>query len=253
MILVVAVFSACSGSSLVDEKIIRIATYSNPVEAEMAKNYLEDAGVKVFSAGAEVSGPFAGVDAGFASVELHVPQSQYDQAVKALEAFDDHDMDFDNELADDDMTEAIRETKEGSIEDDDAVPSTEFRGGPPPGEVDDDLRGSQFVKLPGQEGDIGRADDVSILHTPDELAFRAWRASFVGLLLFPVTFLVHPIVSLILPPLVHVYSICLLYRIGSTDQELSSAGMLRMYGALVVNACAVLGIGYVILAILSRA
>jgi hypothetical protein len=70
------------GVSLVDEKIIRIATYSNPVEAEMAKNYLEDAEITVFSAGAEASTPFAGIDAGFANIELHVPQSHYERAIR---------------------------------------------------------------------------------------------------------------------------------------------------------------------------
>ena len=52
-----------------DEKIIRLAVYSNAIEAEMAKNYLADAGVTVFSAGGEVGGPFVGFDAGFASIE----------------------------------------------------------------------------------------------------------------------------------------------------------------------------------------
>ena len=35
------------------EKIVRLATYSNPIDAEMVKNYLQNAGVTVFSAGAE--------------------------------------------------------------------------------------------------------------------------------------------------------------------------------------------------------
>jgi len=235
----------------VDEKIIRIATYSNPVEAEMAKNYLEDAGVTVFSAGAEVSAPFAGVDAGFANVELHVPQSHYERAVRALAQFEDHDMEVENLLADNPMSEAV-ETAEESVEGRDAFASTGFRSGPPPGETDEE-EGSEFVRLPGQdERDVRDADDVSIHYTPDDLAARAWRASFVGLLLFPITYFVFPLLGLLLPVLLHIYSIWLLCRIGSMDQEVRPGAMWKIYGALILDAFVLVLVILILLVILAR-
>jgi hypothetical protein len=151
------------------------------------------------------------------------------------------------------MTEAIETDEDESVEARGPSPSTEFRSGPPPGEMEDEEQGSEFVRLPGQdERDVADADDVSIHYTPDDLAARAWRASFVGVLLFPITFFVFPLLSLILPPLLHIYSLWLLYRIGSMDQEVSSAGMWRLYAALVIDACVVVGVVFTVLAILAR-
>src|SRR5438270_6729639 len=171
----------------------------------MAKNYLADAGVTVFSAGGEVGGPFVGFDAGFASIELHVPQSQYETACKALESFEQHEPAFEDKLPEDDATSTAFQEHgpEWSVER--AVSSTDFRSGSPPAEMQEELGDAGFVRLPGEDAEDGSAQDVSIQRTPDELALRAWRASFIGLI--------------VLPPILHIYSIWLLLKMSTMDQE----------------------------------
>jgi hypothetical protein len=224
-----------------DEKTIRLAVYSNPVEAEMAKNFLEDAGVTVFSAGSEVSGPFAGVDAAFASIELHVPKSQVERAARVLESFTEHDSALDDELAEDESSTSIREGAPDRFEDEGVVDSSsQIRSGLPPEEMSG-TDSSGFVHFPGGEleDEALDTDDISIRRTPDGLASRAWRASFIGMI--------------VLPPILNLYSIWLLIRMAAMDQEPSRAGLRKVYGALAIDAFVLVTEALIILAILARA
>src|SRR5438132_2818003 len=116
--------------STMPEKIVMLATYSNPIDAEMVKNYLQNAGVTVFSAGAEAAGAFVGLDSAFANIELHVPQSQLQQALDELESFDEQESAAERGLADDNDDTAIVEG-EADRPSSPVPTASQFRSGPP--------------------------------------------------------------------------------------------------------------------------
>ena len=216
------------------EKIVRLATYSNPVDAEMVKNYLQDAGITVFTAGAEAAAAFVGLDSAFANIELHVPQSQLQQAVHALESFDEDEFTAERNPSEGDDDTAIMEAEADNLSNP-VQPTSQFRSGSPAGEFDADFDREEAIVPSPYAGSDDPAADASIQWTPDALANRAWRASFIGMIA--------------LPPLLNIYSIWLLIRLAKMDEELSSAALRKVYGAIAIDTFVLIAGALIFLAI----
>jgi hypothetical protein len=217
------------------EKIVRLATYSNPIDAEMVKHYLQDAGITVFSAGAEAAGAFVGLDSAFANIELHVPQSQLQQALQALESFDEQDSTAEYHLSHEDDTDIMEGEPDRPISP--VTTTSQFRSGPPAEEfagADTDREVGAFDMAPDDPADTV----ASIQCNPDALAARAWRASFLGMI--------------VLPPLLNLYSIWLLIRLAGLHDEPSPAGLRRVYGAIIINGFVLITETLILLAFLAR-
>lgn len=220
------------------EKIVSLATYSNPIDAEMVKHYLQDAGITVFSAGAEAAGAFVGLDSAFANIELHVPQSQLQQAQEALESFDEQESTAEYNLSNEDDTDIMEGEPDRPLSP--VKTTSQFRSGPPAEEFAGEDTDREVGSVPGQT--VGSEDlvgsDASIQWNPDALAARAWRASFLGMI--------------VLPPLLNLYSIWLLIRMAGLDEEPSPAGLRRVYGAIIIDGFVLITETLILLAIFAR-
>lgn len=67
-----------------DDNLVTIAEYDNYIEADLAKQMLEDFGIKAFVAGENASNVYGGLLPGN-SCKLQVLQSQAEEAEKILE------------------------------------------------------------------------------------------------------------------------------------------------------------------------
>jgi hypothetical protein len=70
------------------DKIVTLAMFQNPVEAQIAKNRLEAEGVRVLLTGAD-SGIFSGLGGVAGAVHLEVSEEIYPRAIALLESFDE--------------------------------------------------------------------------------------------------------------------------------------------------------------------
>jgi hypothetical protein len=67
------------------ERLVTVARFDNYIEAELAKQRLEDEGVTAFVMGQNVGNVYGGVPA-VLDIELQTPESQAEQARQILEA-----------------------------------------------------------------------------------------------------------------------------------------------------------------------
>src|SRR5438552_15320851 len=67
------------------EKIVRLAWFSDPIEAGLVKNRLEEVGISAFISGDIAAGAFAGLGSAFAKIERYVPRSCLEGAFSVLE------------------------------------------------------------------------------------------------------------------------------------------------------------------------
>jgi hypothetical protein len=227
------------------EKFVRLATYGNPLEAEMAKNYLEAEGITVLSAGAASAGAFAGF--GVANLELHVPASQVEKACDLLEAFAEQESTARAELSEENSTairEASPEWREG-----DAEIETDVRSGPPPGDLSGGSDGGEFASMPDPEltsDDDSPDGEWSIQATADSVATRAWRAALFGAIGIPFSRLI------LFSAAFTVYSVWLLAGLASMEQPLSPLGKVKVGIALAVNSVVLVLVAIILLAFLAN-
>ena len=67
------------------EKLVTIARYTDYIEADLARQTLEDAGIKAFVMGENFGNVYSGVPA-VVDIELQTPESQAKEAQEILEA-----------------------------------------------------------------------------------------------------------------------------------------------------------------------
>jgi hypothetical protein len=68
--------------------MVRLATYINSIEAELARNQLEAAGIPAFLSGERSGSLFAGVGSALAQIELYVSEDHVADAQAVLERLD---------------------------------------------------------------------------------------------------------------------------------------------------------------------
>jgi hypothetical protein len=70
---------------MMEDKLVKIAQYADYIEAEMAKQLLEDNGIKAVITGENVANTYAGIPA-LTDLELQVFKSQAEEAIDILES-----------------------------------------------------------------------------------------------------------------------------------------------------------------------
>jgi hypothetical protein len=82
------------------KKLVTVAHFDNYINADLARQLLEDEGIKAFVMGQNVGNVYAGVPA-VIDIELQAPESEVERAREILEAHkqqeSEEDADFDDE------------------------------------------------------------------------------------------------------------------------------------------------------------
>jgi hypothetical protein len=88
-----------------EDKLVTIAQYADYIEAEMAKQMLEDSGIKAVITGENVANVYSGLPA-LTDLELQVFESQAEEAIDILESQPEIDMELElNQDEDEDEDE----------------------------------------------------------------------------------------------------------------------------------------------------
>jgi hypothetical protein len=219
-----------------DEEIVTLEAYSDPLEAEWVKGRLESEGIRVFQSGEATTSLFAGLGGAFSKVQLHVTLSDLARARCILQRLDDEEDEHE------DQPDAEEEV------------DTRIRRRNPPAEPADPEKALQTSRNPTAEdiregpsvapapvpaaGPVDEAEGPTVSWTADDYAHRAFLSAFLGMI---ICFL----------PL-HLYSAWLLFRLMNADDELSPAGMRKLYVALIIDVI-VLGAVVMFLASMVRA
>jgi len=207
------------------DEMVTIATFGDPIEAQVIKNRLEEEGITAFITGGESGGLFAGMGGAFGLVRLLVAEKDEERALAILD-----------ETAEEDLPDEP---------DTDPVTSIRAAGGNEPDEDEDSEPDGRIQSVPGvkeaaalprsprgdapavklADNDDDETEEPRVDWGAEDYAARAWKAAVLGVL--------------ILPPLLHLYSIWCIIRLYSIDEELSPAGRRKFYGALFIDVLAV--------------
>jgi hypothetical protein len=212
------------------DKMVLLAIYGNPVEAELARAQLEAAGIPAALLGATSGGLFPGLGVGLSNVQLLVPEEQHERAAEVLD------------LEESMPTQEPRQEREGRRrrrkkqstdikEEEPAAPRcTEIRPAaespvqpadnpaPPPVSTGDEEAANDPVE---EFTDEQERAERSLTWTPDDMAVRAFRAAIFGYLTCGVW---------------HLYVFWILVAIPFTEGQLSPAGARKAWAALVLAA-----------------
>jgi hypothetical protein len=201
----------------VDDEIVTLATFSDPLEAEHVKAQLEAEDIRVFQSGEETSNLFTGLGGAFAQVQLHVAEKDLKRAMCVLSRLDEDE--------DEDEEEEARPAEESSEAITGAAP-------PRPEEAASDAiqvgrrEGLAEVKPPvweaAEEAAAGEdEDETGTRWTAEDFAERAWRAAFFGMVTLPV--------------ILHIYSAVLVLLMTEAPGELSASGTRKVFVAVVID------------------
>jgi hypothetical protein len=208
------------------DEIVLLVSYSNPFEAEWAKETLKAEGIPAFVSGEAVGGLFAGMGGAFGQVQLHVAESNAERALAILEAAAAEEDDGPGEERA--SSSAItRQRKDDEEEGETALTAADRRSRL---ETEPSQTAKAAIQAPSSQTthDDDLDDDPRVSWGPDDYANRAWRAAVIGLVFGW--------------GILHLYSIWQLLHLGSTpDDKPSEAGMRKVYGALALD-CLVLGL-----------
>jgi hypothetical protein len=224
------------------DRMVLLAVFGNPVEAELARAQLEAEGIRAVVMGTGSGDVFAGMGVGLSNVQLLVPEEDRERAAEALDAAE-------SELARDLREERERLARRRkrrrrpstAIKEEGAAanPTTDIRaaaespaqdeaaGAPPPVEAE--------AEEPPPEDD-GAADEIEsrpVTWTPDDMAERAFRAALFGYFTCGI---------------LHLYALWILAYIPSTEGTLSPAGARKAWAALAVSALPFVAVLAIILA-----
>lgn len=191
------------------ENFVTVATYLSSVEASLARNRLEEAGIPAFLSGEEMVDMAWVLGNAVGGIKLQVPETDLEQARAALaeeSAADDEP--GEDELLQSDSSDPSITTKPVR-----QVPSA---------------AGEAVERV---EGDDEEQDFVNY-SAGEELATRAFRAAVFG--------------CFTLPGIFHLYSVYVLFQLGGWDGELSPAGSRRAVTALLIDLVVLLLAGVVL-------
>jgi hypothetical protein len=203
------------------DKIVTLAMYHDPMEAQLVRNRLEAEGIPAFLSGDETSNLFGGMSGAFGTVHLQVAEENLERAADLLEA--------DDKLMDEqDPSEStairVRDTMTAAPE-----PEKEVSARPPAKPRSSDITAKR-ASAARPDVDEDAEDRPRLARGADDYADRAWRASVLGLFFFPV----------------QLYSIWLLFRLLSINEDLGPAGLRKLYGALFFNGVGIACILYLV-------
>jgi len=195
-----------------DEEIVTLASFSSPLEADRVKQQLEKAGIRVFLSGETTGGLFAGM--GLGQVQVMVAASSVSMA-----------------------QDVLRSRDEETDRPDPGKPRRRQRKSPSGGkarhrhgEAPEEATQGALPRNDGNRGSPNRGNDqrTNVALTADDKAERAWRAALYGLIT--------------LPGLFHLYSACVLLLLLTSSEEVSDAGMRKVWAAMLIDCAVLLGI-----------
>lgn len=256
------------------DKMVALAVFTNPIEAELTKQRLQNEGIQVHLLGDTGGSPFAGVGGLFGHMTLMVSPGDVQRAGRLLGEEEPEAV----AEAESEGSTAIQTPEWACGEDADADdPESQYRAAArefqPQTRLKKEGIGAGVSDTPAEKEestDTRGADreDVTVIWTPDRVAFRAWLSTVIGLMLFafalvsigmhdplalnPVSqhvyFLstVGELFALLSLGLI-VYSMALLISLLSMSEKISVRGMWRMGGALVINAVVLGTVGLLLL------
>lgn len=202
------------------DNVVTLATFNTPGEAQMARNMLEEQGIKAMIADEELIGMNWCLSNAIGGVKLLVLESQWMQARVALaqhqETLDDDD---------DDVGESAEDYGDESPEDIDeqitAKPLAKTIA-----EEDVDRQIAQQPMRFGREPGLEEPEPI-VISEGEDLAARAFRASLFG-------------IFLLFPPIFHLYSAWLLLKLFRWDGELSDSATTKVLVAMVIDVAVII-------------
>ena len=209
------------------ERMFTVATFGTTIEAELAKNRLESEGIRAYLGGEETTGLFAGLGHTFGGIRLLVADEHQERAsaLLASPAERDEAQAGQDSTAIEEHGPAGRATGRPRPPLDTAIQAPPTREGPSGCAEEPDLEFATADEERDEEAEEEDADRA-VAWTAEKLASRSLRAALLGLVLCP--------------PLLHLYSLWLLYRLMSLPDELSPAGTRKVYAALAIDGLVVI-------------
>jgi hypothetical protein len=197
------------------DEMVTLATFSNPIEAELAKGRLQDAGIPAFLYGDIGGSMFAGMSNLFGEIRLMVSATHAEEALRVLTDEEDEEED------EDESSTAIKGEPPRQESSTQVRPPLEspLQDNAPPLETSP----QESSEFPPEEGMPPEEDDEreerTVAWTADEVATRALRAAIFGWFSGGV---------------LAVYALWLLIRLPSAEGELSPTGRRKALLALVI-------------------
>jgi hypothetical protein len=189
------------------DQLVNLATFYDPIEARLAKNYLEGAGIPVLLS-CETTALWG--MPGIVTVQLQVTQDNLERAAMLLESVKNEE----SVPEEDDSTEIMEQKRMRS-----PVAETAIQLPPSRPVHAEDWTQAEAPANPEEEAEDRL--DRSIALTADALAARAFRASIWGLC--------------VLPFFLHLYSVYLLLQLSHLPDELSPKGKRQARIAMAIN------------------
>lgn len=227
-----------AGVTSMDSSLAQVASFENAFEAEQARAILEEHGMSAFIDGANANTTLSHVGTALGGVRLFVRLEDLAAAAELLDSFsagsektgppwfcgncqEEVDAGF----------ECCWSCGRHREEVEQPFPPTQSAPIPSAEEASDtselptvpvDQAANPYVS-PRSDRYLRSQIDDDALSDPEAEALlqRAWRASIIGIVLFP--------------PLLHLYSMYLLIQAGMITNDFSIAGRRRYYGAILVN------------------
>ena len=214
------------GDSLKPLNLVTVARFSHELEAQLAKEALEDEGLTVQLIPDFAGGSLPGLGDTVGGFVLQVPEGQSQRAEEILDEFQ----------------AAARESAEEDAERSwlcprcDTVIHVDMEICPSCGALREEPDESSLATA------VVRAEDLESMEAPvrvgDKLAARALRAAVLGLVFCP--------------PLLHCYSVWLLARLFTYRGELSSSGMRHMLFAVLLDILVFITIAIIVLMVIHK-
>jgi hypothetical protein len=204
------------------DKLVTVAEFATPIEARLAKNRLEAAGIPTFLGDEETVGNLWHLGLALGGVKLLVADDDIQRAMDVLATLPEQ------ETTEADYDAASREADAEAIQEAWTCPqcgnrlSVDQRFCTACGSAGDEPDEAILVTASKPSPDSAALEDNIPLRFPmlgDEIAFRALKAAAFGLLFFPLAF----------------YSCWLLFRLLTFPGELSPQGTRHMLLALVLD------------------
>jgi hypothetical protein len=198
------------------DRMVLLAIYGNPVEAELVRAQLEGEGIRAVVMGATSGDVFAGMGVGMSNVQILVPEADLERAGDLLDTAEEEEVPGEDEDSTAIKGKSPRKRSSTQVR---APRATPLQGGTPPPESppaeSSDLPPEE--EMPPEEDD--EREERVLTWTADEVASRAFRSALLGFLTCG---------------LLHFYAIWLLLKLPSSEGELSPGGFWKAIAAMVL-------------------
>jgi hypothetical protein len=221
------------------DRLVTVATFGSAIEAALAKNRLEEAGIPARLGEEETIGLFGSfMGPALGGVKLLVSEEHLVHAEDILAEVGAPEEGPEGEDAESDLSLAGDSSERDGSEDTDAI--TEQPRPVEPGDV-----AATAITAERPSPDKGPLDGLA-LSPADQLAKRAMLSALVGIVIFELVLYLYLrgpwhlsgealVLGIVLPLLLHIYSVVLLIRLGKAEEELSRTAVRYMWIAVALD------------------